>query len=382
MPATGLQLGQTVHEEDFKDAARRLGDSGAFTDIAYTFEYSPDGTKLELQLQDATQFVLARFENVVWFSDQDLLDKLHAQVSLFRGQLPITGQLPDEVSEALQALLLEKKIPGSVDYIRVTHGDGPIEAYAYSVSGPHITVRNVEFSGAGAAELPLLEAAAKKLQGAEYVRSTLRAQEDKNFLPIYLARGHLRASFADPQAKVVQESEDETLVDVAVAVNPGPQYKLSMLELAGYKVFPAEALRPLIQLKFDQPVNAVRLDQDIQTIKQLYGTRGYVAASVNPEAQLDDAQSTVMYVINIKEGDLYKMGDLEILGLDSKTTARLQNNWTLRGGDTYDSGYPRRFADQANKDLASMGDWRTTIHETLNQKDKTVDVTIRFDPKS
>lgn len=381
LPATGLQLGQTVHEEDFKDAARHLGDSGAFTDITYTFQYSPDGTKLEFQLQDAAQFVPVRFENVVWFSDQDLQEKLHAQVSLFRGRLPITGQLLDQVSEALQALLIEKKVPGNVDYIRVAHQDGPIEAFAYTVTGPQIMIRNIEFTGAGAAELPPLETAAKKLQGSEYVRSLVRVQEDKNFLPIYLARGYLRASFAGPEAKVVQESEDETLVDVTVPVNPGAQYKMAGLELVGYKVFPADTLRHLVQLDMNQPVNAVRLDQDIQVMKQLYGTRGYATASITPEAQIDDAQSTVKYKININEGDQYKMGDLEIHGLDSPTTVKLQNNWTMRSGDIYDSGYPRRFADQAYKELSSMGDWRIAIHETVNQKDKTVDVLIRFDLK-
>ena len=34
--ASGLQLGTSVNEDDFKRAARRLGDMGVFTDIAYS----------------------------------------------------------------------------------------------------------------------------------------------------------------------------------------------------------------------------------------------------------------------------------------------------------------------------------------------------------
>ncbi len=34
--ATGLQMGTAVTDDDFKKAARRLGDTGVFTDIAYT----------------------------------------------------------------------------------------------------------------------------------------------------------------------------------------------------------------------------------------------------------------------------------------------------------------------------------------------------------
>ena len=35
--ATGLQMGAAVNDDDFKKAARRLGDMGVFTDIAYSF---------------------------------------------------------------------------------------------------------------------------------------------------------------------------------------------------------------------------------------------------------------------------------------------------------------------------------------------------------
>jgi hypothetical protein len=75
------------------------------------------------------------------------------------------------------------------------------------------------------------------------------------------------------------------------------------------------------------------------------------------------------------------MGDLDIRGLDSRTTARLVNNWKLTGEDAYDSGYLKQFVEQSLKEVELMGDWKVTLHENLNQKDKTVDVTLRFDPK-
>src|ERR1700756_1370699 len=50
LPATGLQLGQVAGEEDFKGAVQRLGETGVFTDVGYSYSYSPAGTRLELQL--------------------------------------------------------------------------------------------------------------------------------------------------------------------------------------------------------------------------------------------------------------------------------------------------------------------------------------------
>jgi outer membrane protein assembly factor BamA len=379
--ASGLQIGESVSEDDFKKAARILGETGAFGDVQYSFQYSSDGTKLDLEVQDAEQFVPVRFDNLVWFSDRELFDRLHALVPLFQGELPAGGDLADQVSNALQALLIEHNVQGKADYLRAAHEDGPIEAFVFTVTGPQIHIRDVAFAGAVAPELPLLEAAAKKLQGADFLRSILRAQEDKNFLPIYLRSGYLKAAFGDAQAKIVQDSPQETTVDVTFPVEPGRQYKLTEIGIQGYKSFSAETLKKLMHAEIGQPADAVQLDADIESMKKLYGTRGFMAVSIQPEMQTNDANSTVEYVLHIQEGDVYSMGDLDVRGLDARTTSRLQDDWKLRGGDPYDSSYPKQFLERAAKDISILADWNVSVRESLNRDEKSVDVTLRFDPK-
>lgn len=379
--ASGLQIGQTVSEDDFKKAVRVLGETGAFGDVLYSFQYSAEGTKLELQVQDAEHFVPAKFDNLVWFSDQELLDQIHAQVPLFQGQLPAAGDLADQVSNALQGLLIAHNVQGRADYLRSGHEDGPVEAYIFTVTGSRIHIRNIAFAGAGESELPVLETAAKKLQGADFSRSILRTQEDKNFLPLYLQRGYPKAAFGDAQAKVVQDSPQETVVDVTFPVDPGRQYKLTAVDLAGNKAFPTDNLRPLIHAQLNQPANAVELDTDIESMKKLYGTRGYMAVSIRPDPEMDDANSTVKYVLQIQEGEVYSMGDLEIRGLDSRATARVEDDWKLHSGDRYDSSYPKRFLEQVDKEMSLASDWNVSVRESLNPQEKTVDVTLRFDQK-
>ncbi len=364
--ATGLQMGQTVSEDDFKAVSRHLGETGAFGDVAYAFQYSSEGAKLDIQIADATQVVPARFDNFVWLTDQELLQKLQARVPLFNGALPVAGNLADQVADALQALVTERNLQGKVDYLRYAPQDGPITAFVFTVGGPAVHIRNVEFAEAAAPELPLLQAAAKALQGREYLRSVVRVYDEKDFLPIYLERGYLKAAFADAQPKIVQETPEETIVDVTVSVTPGLQYRMSDLQLSGYKAFEADNLRGLIHQQPGQPANTVQLAKDIDEIKNLYGTRGYMAASIKPEPEFDDAHSTVRYLLEFHEGDVYKMGDLEIHGLDSRTTARMVD---------------MQFVKEWMKELSRMGEWNVAMHTTLEDKDKLVDVTIRFDPK-
>jgi outer membrane protein assembly factor BamA len=378
---SGLKLGQTFTNDDFKAATERLGESGAFSDVAYSFQYATDGTKLTFQLTETDKLVATRFDNIVWYSDEELVAKLHDRVPLFHGQLPVAGKLPDQVSDALQALMVERGVSGRVDYLRSAQSDGPIDAIVYSIKGPDIRIRNIDFTGASPAELSALEAAAKRLEDTDYLRSLLRVQEDRVFLPIYLGRGYLKSSFGEAQAKVIGDSSKPTLVDVTFPVVPGLEYKVDTADFSGETAFAVEKLRPLIHLQPGQPANAVQLQDDILAIKKLYGTKGYMEVAIDPVAQMDDTRSTVKYQIQIREGDVFKMGELTVEGLDTQTTARLVEDWRLRGGDPYDATYPQKFLEDTAKELKGMGSWNTIIRESVDNKDKVVDVTLRYDPK-
>lgn len=379
--ASGLQIGKTVSEEDFKLASQRLGETGAFGDVAYRFEYSAAGATLDLQLTDSTQFVPVHFDNLVWFSDQELTAKLRERVPLYRGQLPLNGEMADQVSDALQALLIERQIPGRADYLRSGALDGPIEAIVFSVSGPNIRIRQVDFEGAGPAETGLLRSAAEKLKDGEYTRSLLEVQARMNFLPIYLERGYLKAAFSEAQAKVAQQDADKILVDVALVAEPGHQYNFTTLEWSGLSVFSPEQLGQLLHLERGKPANAIQLGIDLTAVQKVYGTRGYMAAHITPVPQMDDESRTVAYQLQVQEGDVYRMGELEIRGVDNPTARRLVLAWKLKDGDTYDSSYAERFMKETANSIVKPGEWDVSIHESADAEEKTVDITLRLERK-
>jgi len=379
--AAGLEPGQTVSEDDFKRAVQRLGNTGVFTEVAYSFQFSNEGTKLELQVSENGELVPVRFDNLVWFSDQQLLEKLQAREPLFQGQLPLSGNLTDQISLALQGFLDERNIQAKVDYLRTGRPGSPLDAIVFSVSGVRISIRNWDFPGASPAELPLLQLAAKKLGDQDYLRSRLRVQEDKNFLPVYLARGYLKASFGEAQAKVVEDAGQEAIVDVSFPVEPGRQYSVSEVHWAGNSLFPAEKLQPLLHLQAGQPVNAVQLGDDLEAAKRLYGTRGYLAVAIVPQPAFNDQVSAVSYQLQVREGDLFRMGEFEVRGLDTRMAARLVDLWKLHEGDPFDDSYSKTFIEDAAKNLSLAGEWMIIPNQAVNESDKTVDLTLRFEEK-
>ena len=388
--ASGLRMGFAAGDEDFKRAARRLTETGAFTDVAYKFSYSSAGTKLELQVTDAAKFLPAHFEDFVWFSDEQLQKRLHERLPLYHGDLPVTGALPDQVSDVLQAMLVENNIPGIVQYLRPSNQGGPTNAIIYSVSGVLIRVHKIDFSGAGEAESPLLEAAAKKLPDREYTHTALTSFAQHQLLPVYQARGYLRASFGTPSPKVVKVAADdpsldthaelpnEVFVDVTFPVNPGRQYKISEVEWSGNKEFPSEKLNSLIHARPGQVANSVQLAEDLGAIKKLYGSHGYITSTFKTEADFDDTASTVALRMEVKEEAVYHMGELQFRGLDNSLTAKLRALWKLRAGDVYDLTYIDEFLPEAQKLLPSNFDWEHAVHLTANVRDKSVDVDIQY----
>ena len=377
--ASGLEIGSVVAQDDFEKAGKRLGESGFFSNLAYSYAHTPMGTKLDLQLADADKLVPAHFENFVWFSDDELRAKIHEHLPLFKGEVPVGGTFCDQVSDVLQALLVQHNLAARADYMRDSKDNaGPVDAINFRASGLNLRIEEVQFSGAGSEELLALNAAAQNLVGKDYVRTEVQAFAAKNLLPIYLERGFLKAAIGDPQAKVLKDTDEDTLIQVQLPVTPGHRYKVSSFKWEGNSAFKAEKLHSMIHSQVGEIINAEQLRTDLDAIQKFYGTRGYMLGTVKPIPEFDDAANTVTYKLEVNEGDVFHFGDLDIQGLDAKTVDRLREAWTLREADPYDTTYPMRFFEQTVKLLSRDVTWTVSIHEGVNEKEKTVDVTLRY----
>jgi outer membrane protein assembly factor BamA len=395
LSASGLQLGRNASDADFKEVVQRLGECGLFTDVAYSYSSSDTGTKLELQLADvdAAKLVPASFENFVWFTDEQLHAAVEKNVPLFKDLLPVGGSLSDRVQEALQALLSQRQLPGRVNFLReASTTDGAIIAINYRVEEVNIRIQGVEFPGATPELAALLTAAARRIIGEEYGRSTLAAAAKFDLLPVYMQRGYLMARFGLSTARTLSQSADgsvdakgsdtreptELQVVAILPVSPGIVYLTSSVDVKGCSAINASQIATLIHLKPGEPADAVGLQRDLENVIKLYRSRGYMTVQVKPEPAFDENQHAVRYEVKIIEGDQYKMGELEILGLDTRAKDRMREAWKLHQGQPYNADYPKKFLEDTRSLVPAEVEWAISVHETPDAKDKTVDVEIGF----
>jgi outer membrane protein insertion porin family len=171
-------------------------------------------------------------------------------------------------------------------------------------------------------------------------------------------------------------------VDVSFPVTPGIQYKLSELEIGGYRAFPEEPLHNLIHLKRGEPANAVQLENDLRAVQKLYGTKGYLTAQVRAEPTMDDTSATVRYHLEVIEGDQYHMGDLKIDGLPEDATERVTRQWQIKMGDAYDESYITRFLGSPFTDANLQRRYSVVPKQEVDSQSKTVTVFLHFVPKN
>jgi outer membrane protein assembly factor BamA len=372
--ATGLKKGQAAEVPDLENAAKALAATGAFREVNYSYQSGPGGLRVEFRVSDHEEFVPARFDNFAWLPPKQLVEKLHATLPLFTGELPVRGNLADQVQEELQTMLSGLGVAGTVRYDREKRGpDDPVTAISYTVEGVRTAIQKVNFPGVTAAMLPALEETADALSGAEYSLSRIQEFADKRLLPVYWRRGYARASLAGIVPVVVKTSTETTAVDLEISINEGLQYRLESVQFSGNKAFPTDRLSSMIREKSGEPLDLVRFNADIQSIGALFVSRGYVKARVNAKPTFNDAAGMVSYAVQITEGAVYRMGELDIIQFDQRNTSRLQEGWRLHKGEVFDATYPKRFVSE----IVESGGAPVKIEENVHDSDKTVDIVLR-----
>jgi outer membrane protein insertion porin family len=371
--ATGLAVNTQVTSDDLQNAASRLGNSGAFASVQFLFKpaVGAKGVEADFQVKDAEKYLPAVFENIVWFSDQELGDALHQAVPLFEGNIPNSGTMSDDVSAALRKFLAAKGLPSEISYIMSATFGGLPTAYKFKVADANLKISDVMLIGAARMTPEQLAKAVAPLKGTDYLRSDVAIVLEKNLTPIYQQRGYLKFAIAEIKPKVDEKSQ----VTVEATLSEGEQYRLAGLSWSGNTLISSDDLTKHITLKTGNPVDALQLDRDLAQVRKLFGKFGREAVSIKPlPAFVND---TVSYAFQVTEGDLYRMGKLEIEGVEPEQAHKLEQIWKLAEGQPYDATYVHQFiADTVVKVPGHKWDWK--MFEQIDDPQKTVNVRLQI----
>lgn len=170
-------------------------------------------------------------------------------------------------------------------------------------------------------------------------------------------------------------------MEVTIPVSEGEQFDLKGITWSGQSTIPYTKLAKLLHAKAGHPLNAVQLHEEALGMLPLFHRMGYFLANAAPKAILDNATHTAVYQIQIHQGAPYRMGKLEIAGVDASHARALERLCRLRASDPYRVDYWNKFFRKALPHLPpSSSGWRVRTVQQIRSKTKTVDVRLIFSP--
>lgn len=117
------------------------------------------------------------------------------------------------------------------------------------------------------------------------------------------------------QAKVgrqIHYGESREWVDVTFIINEGIRYKVRNISFIGNEIFKTEELTKDLKMKQDEFFDQTTMNTDLANMRDLYGGHGYVMADVQADPRFLEEPGQLDLVFNIKEGDRYRVGNINI----------------------------------------------------------------------
>jgi outer membrane protein assembly factor BamA len=379
--ATELQLGVEVTPQALQEAANKLAATGAFSDVDYKYSSKSGGVAVEFHVSDGGDFGACNFDNLVWFEEKGLRAQLKELVPLFGDSIPLKGNIPEKIKTAIAQLLKSRGIPGTVTYTALGEVGGPVRAVQFNVIGVRLAIQQIKFLGARAVDAAALTAAVQPLLHTDYDGAFVREFAEQNVSPLYWRLGYQKVAFSAPHPEALSTGGPTQDLVVTIPVEEGGQYLFREIVWTGNNVIPTSELAEKIHVLPGQPADTIQLRKDLDEIQTRYETRGYLAAVASLKPAFDDSAKTVTFEVQIREGDLYTMGKLEIAGIDPARAESLKKGCEMLPGQPYNRSYWSTFISKSGRLLpSSRTGWKTSRREEVHPDSKTVDVMLTFAP--
>jgi outer membrane protein assembly factor BamA len=380
LAVAGLKTGAMASRRDFETARERLLATGAFESVGFAFD--PDETRkayvATFRVAEVMPVFPIRFENLGAAAELERV--LRDRDPLFSAtKTPASKPVMERYAGWLQEYLAARagadgkgpRVAGEVAQL----APGEL-AVVFRPAGPRPVVARVAFEGNQVVTERLLQEAIWPVAiGTPWAEGNFRLLLDSSVRRLYEARGRIRVAFPTVRAESVADVQG---LKVTVTVEEGEVYSLGKVEIAGNPPLNPEGLLRAGDFKKGDIANFDLIGEGVERMRAAMARAGYLNATATAGRAIDDAKKTVEVTVTVNAGQIYKMGKLEIRGLDLNAEAELRKIWTLKGDGPFNPEYPDFFLKRVREEGMFDGLGTAAAEAKRNEKDRTVDVTLTF----
>ena len=206
------------------------------------------------------------------------------------------------------------------------------------------------------------------------------AQFEKELQQQYVSRGNYSAKVSSSVTKM-----DGGRASVKINVQEGGVAKIRNVKITGNKAFPEATLKKLLEsgpksrlaiLSSKDQYSKGKLVGDLDNLTAFYRDRGFLRFEVlSSQVSLSDDKRSVNINIDVREGDQYRVGRVDVTGTKS---AAIQKMVTLKQGQVFSQ---RKLRETQKGFAAEMGKYgyafaKVDVLPRVNEINKTVDLTF------
>jgi len=293
-----VNIGEQVDQAELADAIKSLFQTGLFTDI----EASRDAGVLIVTVRERPSISNIEIEGNKNIETEMLMDAL-AGAGLQEGQVFRRATLERLELEILRSYIAQgrynarvkataEELPSNRVAIQLDINEGSVAAIH------HINlIGNRDFSDEelrGLLELQTTSWWNSLTNSDKYGRERLSGDLE-TLRSFYLDRGYLDFNIESSQVSI---SPDKQKVFIAIALNEGPQYTISEINLRGELIVGEEELRSLIPVEEGDVFSRSRMTAISESLAFRLGREGYAFANVNavPEPGEDNTAAVTFFV--------------------------------------------------------------------------------------
>src|SRR6185312_1250188 len=130
----------------------------------------------------------------------------------------------------------------------------------------------------------------------------------------FQAHGYFKVQVEVSELYAHADANKRQVIPVEVKVIAGSKYRLGGIGFSRTNHFSAVQLRgafPIVQGDF---FSREGIAKGLETLREMYCSKGFINFSAVPETQVDDQQHTVTLQVALDEGSVFRVGSLTVAG--------------------------------------------------------------------
>lgn len=199
--------------------------------------------------------------------------------------------------------------------------------------GPEISIAQLTFSGDLQIPVPDQEAIAKSIKQTthdtdEALERARRGWQDRGYFKVEV-RG---------DTKVLTSSPVGQRIALDVHVDEGHQYRLSGITFKNNKAIESrERMRQFFPINDGDIFSRDKIATGLENLRKAYGELGYINFTSVPDTVFNDDTDLISLVIDIDEGKQFRVGAIQVLGLDDSARDKVMESLPVKAGEIYSS---------------------------------------------